>query len=520
MLVVSAKKRLAVCLCASLFFMFFCHGFMLMNPSYNHDSLSEVVRDTGLFQTTLGRFLSQPFRSFFSGVTASWYLGLLTAVMIGCSAWLIADILAFEGSHSLILLSGVLTTNYTIINSVAVYLPWLDVYGASLLLSVLSLWLVLKWRFGFLGGIFSVIGVLGLYPPYIICIPSLVLIWLVLSIRKRGIWKDRFVLIIKTVIMFLLAYGIYHFLLDKILLSNHLSLADQNNSITAVKFFGFKYPLPILLEGTVKKYFQLLFTTLQYFPHPQFIILFLILVFVLAFVTFILFTRPSFIEMLCSVLLVALIPFIFNITYILCEEAIYHPLMTYSVYLIYIIPIGFYDTLFFGHAKDFPTGSERSSSVRTLAKCASCLSQYLIIFAIIAVLFCDMRYANNVYTDKYMRERVTLSFMTRVMGQAEQIEGFVPAETPVMIIGSPSDNLLIAADNSFYPVMNNRRMKTSITYNIDRYLENYMGYSNPYASKEMQEQLIADEAVAQMPSYPQSGFARLINGCLVIKISD
>ena len=119
-----------------------------------------------------------------------------------------------------------------------------------------------------------------------------------------------------------------------------------------------------------------------------------------------------------------------------------------------------------------------------------------------------------------MRERVTLSFMTRVMGQAEQTEGFVPAETPVMIIGSPSDNLLIAADNSFYPVMNNRRMKTSITYNIDRYLENYMGYSNPYASKEMQEQLIADEAVAQIPSYPQSGFARLINGCLVIKISD
>lgn len=203
-----SKKHLIICLCASFFFMFFCHGFMLMNPCYNHDSLNEVVRDTGLFQTTLGRFLQQPFRVFFSGVTATWYLGLITAMMIGFSAWFMADILALKGAFSLILLAGVLTTNYTMINSVAVYMPWLDTYGASLLLSVLSLWLVLKWRFGFLGGILCVIGVLGLYPPYIICIPSLVIIWLVASIREKVSWKERFVHISKTAIMFVLAYGI------------------------------------------------------------------------------------------------------------------------------------------------------------------------------------------------------------------------------------------------------------------------------------------------------------------------
>lgn len=197
--------------------------------------------------------------------------------------------------------------------------------------------------------------------------------------------------------------------------------------------------------------------------------------------------------------------------------------MIYSVYLTYVILIVFCDTMFVRHIESLSSGKEECKSApcfKIIFTKISQTPQFIVVFALIMVLFCDIRYANNVYTDKYMRERVTLSFMTRVMGQAEQTEGFVPSDTPVMIIGNPSNNPLIAADNAFYPVMGSWQMPTSITYNIDKYLKNYMGYSNPYASKKNQELISKDDSVKNMPAYPQKGFAQMINGCLVIKISD
>ena len=125
------------------------------------------------------------------------------------------------------------------------------------------------------------------------------------------------------------------------------------------------------------------------------------------------------------------------------------------------------------------------------------------------------------YTDKYLRERSTLSVMTRIMGAAEQTSGFDPEKCGVLIIGELNNNKVLASPNStFYPSLGNATRDISITYDIFPYLRQYMGYSYRFVEGEEKEKLLADEYVQQMPAYPASGFAEIIDDVLVIKISD
>ena len=515
------KKRIIICLCASFAFMLICHGFLMFNPSYSHDSLTEIIRGKGYYQASLGRFLQRSWRWFFSEVTATWFIGCMTAVFIGFAAVLLGDLFRIKRMESLVFLCGILITNHSMISSVATYMPWVDTYGAALLFAVCGVWLLDRYRFGFLPGSLCLVASLGLYPPYLICVPAIVIIQLIVSMQQKGVWKKRLLYTAKAVLMLAIAYGLYKVILSIYLQKVHVAYSERDNSMASIKLFGFR-DLPGLLGGTFSLFFSQLFTTVSYMQYAPVLYGLIGISFAVILVLFAVRSRFGVWEAVAMALLLAAIPFVFNIQYIVCEDATYHALMVYSIYFAYILLIPLYDSVAAMEQDGAGTVSvEAPGKTGRIMKMIAGKAKLCVPIILAIILFADIRFANNVYTDKYLRERSTLSVMTRIMGAAEQTSGFDPEKCGVLIIGELNNNKVLASPNStFYPSLGNATRDISITYDIFPYLRQYMGYSYRFVEGEEKEKLLADEYVQQMPAYPASGFAEIIDDVLVIKISD
>lgn len=516
------------------------HGFMFMNPDYSHDSLTSILRYPDTWQTSLGRFLHNPLKTIFGYVTSTWFIGLMSSLFFGAACFLICDYLQIKNLISILLISGVLASNPVLSNSVATYMPWVDAYSIAFFCAALAVWLMNRWKFGFLAGIPFIIICLGLYPPYIVCIPSLILIHLLLSMNGECNWKKRLLIIAKAAIMFILGYLFYRLILNAVLQAKHITMAEADNSMDRIKFTGFSN-LPGLIQETYKAFFEYIGATFTD-PYAGGAAKYLLLITtVIAAVYYIVKKSTTWPERICFLILLLISPIVFNVQKIVCENAAYHYLMVYSIFLAYVGLIGIYDRCIrtndmagegLSGQKITPTAKsngsdelpdpvpETLSNGKAYAKKADLfLHKYLLPVTIGLVLFCNMRYSNNLYTLKYMQERTTLSLMTRIMASAEQAEGYDPDYMSLVIIGSLSSNdMAKEIDSAYYPYILPKTYTLSVTYNLPQYLKYYMGYSRIGTSPEKMDLINKELERNPLPSYPHKGFARVIEDCLVVRL--
>lgn len=511
------KTRWLICICTALIFMLVCHGFLLFNPSYTHDALSAIDRRDGMYQASLGRFLQGPMKDFLSPVTATWLIGCITAFAIGNAAFLAAELLNVKGNLSIGFISAVMVSNYTMINSVGSYTPWLDTYGLALMFAVLGVWLAQQYRFGFIPGAFCFMITLGLYPPYFICSAAIMLIHFFFMFTENTNRKKIITTILYYAITLILGYGIYRLLLHFVLTGANITLADAENSMSRIQIFSLG-ALKSRLFRANDLFFERLFHTLAKLPGGNVFAWLFIASFVFGVIRLLLKSKTKVLYAILSVLLFLVTPSVFNLQYFVCEGATYHDLMVYSIYLAFVFWIAVYDRVL--HA-DHPVpeskvpASDNPAPVKAHSMKTNRIipqgfiyrtEKVLFLLLMILVLFADIRFANNVYTDRYLRERTTLSLITRIFGAAEQTEGYDPEITPVFVVGDINANPLVRySGQPFYAVLGTAERQLTITYDLNSYLGNYLGYHFPGVSGEKRTELLNSPAVTNMPAYPATG---------------
>ena len=133
-------------------------------------------------------------------------------------------------------------------------------------------------------------------------------------------------------------------------------------------------------------------------------------------------------------------------------------------------------------------------------------------------------FANQVYLKKALEFDSTLSVMTRVLNRAEAVPGYKPGETPTSIIGTLDGSVfsithdgfetltvLDAAQNNFAPTSDDGNLW---------YMWEVMGYPFNFVSTYELEQLKLRDDVQAQPAFPAAGCCQLIDGVLVIKLSE
>jgi hypothetical protein len=136
-----------------------------------------------------------------------------------------------------------------------------------------------------------------------------------------------------------------------------------------------------------------------------------------------------------------------------------------------------------------------------------------------AVLWQHIVYANQVYMKKELDKNATLVLSARLVDRVEQVEGYVPGETPVAFVGRLDQNTYLNRGRDEFQALDHTVglwSDYSATYNMGRYLTDYLNVPLLWDTETDFSQL---EEVQAMPSFPSSGSIAMVDGTVVVKLS-
>ena len=117
-------------------------GLPYFNANFSHDALYQLTADDDLWQVSLGRFLQPVWRLVRGDVSAPWLLGALSLVCIALAARLVIELMGMRRPLWKVLTCALMTVSQTVTMLNATYGPWVDAFMLSMLLAVVSVWLL------------------------------------------------------------------------------------------------------------------------------------------------------------------------------------------------------------------------------------------------------------------------------------------------------------------------------------------------------------------------------------------
>ena len=153
------------------------HMPVLISDIPNHDGLDSIYADQNMI--TSGRWFLTVACGLSSYYNLPWLIGILGLAYLGCAAAALCEILEVRKPWAVMLVSGLLTA-FPALASTFAYVYTLDGYMLALLLAVLSVLLVKKYRRGFLPGAACLAFSMGIYQGYL----SFAMILSIFSDRK------------------------------------------------------------------------------------------------------------------------------------------------------------------------------------------------------------------------------------------------------------------------------------------------------------------------------------------------
>lgn len=508
------------------------HGYRFANSMFSHDALIEIVQDDAAWQIALGRYF-EPVIIFFRGNLCSpWLLCLLQMVWLALSVYLLTDLFRMQDKFAILAVAGVVVSSETFIILNASFLAWSDMYAFALFAGIFGVWCIEKRKlFYMLTGIASIIISIATYQAYVSVTITLMLILAILRLCDFSKDMKKIVkLLIYYAAVLLLAAAVYYIVWQLIRSVLGIWAADTYNGMASVG----QYENGLLLSSMLAAYKNVFLSFLT--PAEMSTIVFrgiklgniwkyaviavnaIMVVVILSGVAYIcrqqmdryrLCGKYSAVRCILIALLMVLFPLACNFVCVM-SKGMEHPLMMFGSNMLYVFAVIMAERVkLAADARDLTAGRIRLFRGMTAVKIVAILLGVLI--------WNHFVYANQIYFKKSLQEKAAYSLMSRIVTDVEDMPGYVPGVTPVAISGyfetSPYLTELAGFENLTADFMG----KSSLTYQgtdyamITYYLSIDMNLTRVDASM---------EAVQQMPVYPAEGSVSMVDGVVVIKVSD
>lgn len=495
----------------TLIFWVITHGYRFTNNLYTGDTMCNVFQDDIMWQRSLGRFM-QPLTMVFRGtIVAPWLLFGLSIVLFSLSTYLISEMLGIEKPLLLFITCGVFTCNSTILCANAVYTPWIDIYGTSLLLVTLGVWLFLKDKWwGYLAGIVCFVCAMGFYQSYIDVAFALFFI-IVIGDLARGDKVGKVLVKVGKIAGGLLIAGVGYYATYKLIIKvHHVMEAVSYNSLAGVGDFEGTSILS-LVGGAYREFFNFLTnqgtfvsTYLLGIQVSRFwgVLVTLCVWITIIFILVALFVinrknKTAVINVVLQAACILLFPLAANFVYVITKGFEYE-LMVFSFLFVFVGLIVLVEKL------------PRESKVAER-------KQLLLLVPIVVMIWNNIVFSNQNYFKIDMQNEAALSMATRIVNDVENFEDYEPGKTPVEIIG------FMPYSSSVNDVPYIRELYVHGNYkSVFTYLNSLSFYINNYLAVDMNIVHCDEDSeyTADMPVYPAKGSMRYIDGKLVIKISE
>lgn len=482
------------------------HFYAFTNFMYNHDGPGQILSSGDT--THLGRWFIMVANAISSFVYLPWVNGLLSLVYLGLAMAVITEIFTLQSRLSIFLAAFVLVA-FPSITATYSYMFTADCYMLGVLFSCLAVLCCQKGKWGFaLGGVFLTLS-LGIYQAYISFAVGLILVRLfLLALDKAATLKS-----------FLLAAGRYlamgaigvvgNILVLRVIL--HLrgwQLTNYQNMSVLSGSPGEMLTTVFHNIGRALRVFAVWVFRIPGFHTPlRRLVLMVYALLVAALVVYAIVRarawRPVW-RLLAAGAALALLPLGLNTAFLPGAEYIHMVILQpYSLFYM-LLAIGL-DKL--PAAPLLPRLGRIAAAVLTAFMC-----------------FQFWLTANIAYTSMDLRMEKMASLSVRVVDRIEQTEGYTPG-MPLIILGRFSEEYY-PNETLLTPMIEyiNDTAHTNFLYdhaNYSWYLRDFHYLDLPVNTDwDMMEQLATTDEVQAMGVFPQANSVRVIDGSVVLKLSD
>lgn len=515
------RKLLLICLASVFVWGLMAHNYGFVHSSFSHDSLFEFNGDgvSNYIRMRNGRFLSPLCRRLFrTDLTLPWLIGVLGLTWIGLAAFFTAKIFCIDHPVLLVLLSGVFAANLTVSSTIATFLHDFDCDMLALLLSVLAVFLWQQGKWGFLPGAVLVLCSLALYQSYICVSIVLILLACMMALLNGDGLGTVLLRGIRGCAMLLLGGALYFLALRVVahvtgisLMTHAYNSLDRPLEIVNMSLFDIKY----VFRETYEVFFERLIGVLSPFPAVTRlgtkVLLVLTAVMLLANI---LAGAVGIGRTLLLLALTALLPLGMNLMHLITFGSASHELTIYAYWLSYLLP------LLLGHRLIRWAGTLPQTWKKYLFPFSRGI-QALCATLVFVLIYASVQTANVMYLKKDLEQDAYLSVMTRVVSRMEETEGYVPGQTPVVMVGLPQQINEVIPGFEAYRKPNGMWMSDVLNYGDAGHWAAYFKYilQNP-AKIVAGDSTLTDLAVESLPCYPAEGCATMIEGTLFVKLSE
>ena len=500
----------------TLIFMVLLHGYRYVSLGFSHDSLAFAWQPDLEWQISLGRYM-QPFYWWIirGRIAAPFIVGVLSyGYMVG-SVYGVASLLDLKAKTSLFLLAGLMCGSLAFIALDATYSHTADVYMLALTLNIAAAWLCLRGRRrvpSVLAAVVLLVISTGLYQAYLQVFTALTMVWALLRLLKtddRAIPEaaarcaQSFLALMLAMALFFVGYYV-------VMAVTGVEAVSRENSIGGMKVLSgaalvdmvkttWKMPLRQLgrLQGRIA-------------PLARMLTAVVLMTGAAATIFTARRSRVSAWQALGMAVLALLLPFGMNWICLFCGGVV-HDLMMYA----YIVPL--LAALAANERAWNLALADEGKQIGKKTRAAACVLP----LAVLTLLFDRGIYANQIYLKKDLEYDTTLSVMTRVVDRIEQVEGYIPGETPVEFLGDIQRSQLAMTRPAFAHLdsLTGTEENYAITYGDTfwMYLEDVMGYpiKRFRETKNEEQERVTDD----MPCFPDKDSVQMVDGVVFVKLA-
>ena len=500
----------------TLIFMALLHGYRYVSLGFSHDSLAFAWQPDLEWQISLGRYM-QPFYWWIirGRIAAPFIVGVLSyGYMVG-SVYGVASLLDLKAKTSLFLLAGLMCGSLAFIALDATYSHTADVYMLALMLNIAAAWLCLRGRRrvpSVLAAVVLLVISTGLYQAYLQVFTALTMVWALLRLLKtddRAIPEaaarcaQSFLALMLAMALFFVGYYV-------VMAVTGVEAVSKANSIGGMKVLSgaalvdmvkttWKMPLRQLgrLQGRIA-------------PLARMLTAVVLMTGAAATIFTARRSRISAWQALGMAVLALLLPFGMNWICLFCGGVV-HDLMMYA----YIVPL--LAALAANERAWNLALADEGKQIGKKTRAAACVLP----LAVLTLLFDRGIYANQIYLKKDLEYDTTLSVMTRVVDRIEQVEGYIPGETPVEFLGDIQRSKLAMTRPAFAHLgsLTGTEENYAITYGDTfwMYLEDVMGYpiKRFRETKNEEQERVTDD----MPCFPDKDSVQMVDGVVFVKLA-
>ena len=506
------KDRRKAVFLMTVIFGVLAHGFRLTNKFYCNDSWNYMETISRGWTVAIGRFFLPLAETFRGNYETTWLIGVFSILCIALAAVLIAELFDIRGNVGWTLTAALLVVNPVVTGTFA-YMYTADGYFFGMMCSVLSAYLVIKckgWK-GIAGGCAALFVAMGLYQAYISVTILLLMLWLLLMLlapEKKA--KELFATAGRFLAMGAAGMAAYLIGMNVAWKIDHTGMADyMGMSDTS------GYSVQRLLGAVESSYvefarFFLVRWEINFYNTSNVLLLLSIVVLLL----WICGRRKLFAQPWRIVLLAVwglLLPLLTHIYSFISEGVSYISIiMCYSMVLIWLMPVLLWQDET-GDTGDFAKWCRTEYLGKHLFKTLQ--SVLLLCICVHFVVIADQAYERMNLANEQIRNLVN-----RIQYRMELQEDY-------------TDTMEVALYGNLYqtpeyvpsaPMMPGVVSKLYLTGQKDfsSAIDWYASSRHSWATLERRKELVHTEEFAQMQPWPSEACMRVIDGTLVILLSD